>query len=132
MNIFDPIRKKFVVLTPEEWVRQNFIRYLNEEKNYPLSLMAPEAGMKVHRLQKRSDILVYNRNGKIAGLVECKAPEVKISTKAFDQILRYNIALEAQYLMVTNGLTHFCIRVGQPGGAPEVLNEIPEFSRLIS
>ena len=123
LHIFDPIRKKFVALTPEEWVRQNFIQYLIEEKKYPASLIAVETGLKYNRLKKRSDITVYDRNGNIWMIIECKAPEVKISQDTFDQVATYNMSHRkdagakglhqgqgalTKFLAVTNGLKHFC------------------------
>lgn len=108
--IFDALRKKFVVLTPEEWVRQNFIRYLIEEKKYPASLIAIESGLKYNRLSKRCDITVYNRKGEKYMLVECKAPEVKISQDTFNQVAAYNKGGNGntRFLAVTNGLKHYC------------------------
>ncbi|HUH51821.1 MAG TPA: type I restriction enzyme HsdR N-terminal domain-containing protein [Flavobacterium sp.] len=108
--IFDAIRKKFIILTPEEWVRQHVVRYLLEEKNYPLSLTNVEKVIKVNDLVKRYDIVVYNPDGSIFLLVECKAPHIKITQETFDQIARYNLALRAEYLMITNGINHYyCI-----------------------
>ncbi len=108
--IFDAIRKKFIILTPEEWVRQHVVRYLLEEKNYPVSLTNVEKTIKINDLIKRYDIVVYNSDGSIFLLVECKAPHVKITQETFDQIARYNLALKAEYLMVTNGINHYyCI-----------------------
>ena len=91
--IFDSIRKKFVVLTPEEWVRQNFIQYLIQEKNYPQNLMAVEKQIKVNQQQRRFDLLIYQRNGNPHLIAEFKAPNVKITQNAFDQVVRYNMAL---------------------------------------
>ncbi len=110
MQIFDLIRKKFVALTPEEWVRQNFIRYLIEEKKYPSSLIAVETGLTYNKLKKRCDITVHNRKGEAWMLIECKAPEVKISQETFNQVATYNMAGKntTLYLAVTNGLNHYC------------------------
>ena len=110
-QIFDTNRKKFVALTPEEWVRQNFTRYLVEEKQYPVSLISIEKGLLVERRNKRTDIVIYNRSGNPLVIVECKAPEVKITPDVFDQIVRYNISLNANYLVVTNGIEHFCCQL---------------------
>ena len=112
-QIFDGIRRKYVVLTPEEWVRQNFIQYLIFDKKYPASLMAVEKGLKVNTLQKRTDIVVYNNQGKPWMLIECKSPEVKIDQETFYQASRYNIKHQAEYLVLTNGLSHFCLRLKQ-------------------
>lgn len=105
--IFDIVRKKYVMLTPEEWVRQHIIHYLIEEKYYPISLIAVEKKVTVNKLTKRTDILVFNAKGNPHIIVECKAPSIKISQDTFDQIARYNLKLEANFLIVTNGLTHF-------------------------
>ena len=105
--IFDKIRKKYVVLTPEEWVRQNFVTYLLEEKKYPISLIAVEKQLTVNKLKKRFDILVFDKNANHNIIVECKSPKIKITQETFDQIARYNLALNAEYLIVTNGLSHY-------------------------
>lgn len=105
--VFDEIRKKFVVLTPEEWVRINTVQFLLKEKKYPKSLINVEKQLKLNNTVKRYDIVVFNTDGSIFLIVECKAPSVPINQLTFDQIARYNLALEAQYLMVTNGLEHF-------------------------
>ena len=105
--IFDNLRKKYMVLTPEEWVRQHFVQFLIEEKNYPPSLIAIEKQVLVNNLKKRSDILVFNKEGNPDIIVECKAPKIKITQTTFDQIARYNSTLNANFLVVTNGLNHF-------------------------
>ncbi|HRW62678.1 MAG TPA: type I restriction enzyme HsdR N-terminal domain-containing protein, partial [Bacteroidales bacterium] len=109
--IFDFIRKKYVILTPEEWVRQNFLKYLVEEKKYPASLIAVEKEFKLNNLSKRSDAVIYNKQGTPILIVECKAPEVKIGQNVFDQIARYNMVLNVKLLVVTNGLQHFCCKL---------------------
>ena len=108
VRIFDPIRKKLVALTPEEWVRQNFLAYMVRDKGYPASLIAVEASLQVARRQKRTDVVVYSKQHKPLLIVECKAPNVKIDEAVFQQIVRYNMALQVAYLVVTNGLQHFC------------------------
>lgn len=125
--IFDEIRKKFVVLTPEEWVRQNFIRFLTIDKKYPASLMAIEVGLKYNQLQKRADVLFYNKQGQPHLMVECKAPDVKISQETFHQIAAYNMAFKVNYLVVTNGLDHFCCRMDYTTNSYEFLQMIPDF-----
>jgi len=130
LQIFDSIRKKFVALTPEEWIRQNFARYLVEEKQYPVSLIAIEKGLLVERRTKRTDIVIYNRAGNPLVIVECKALEVKITPNVFDQIVRYNITLNANYLVVTNGLEHFCCQLSYDDNSYSFLKEIPEYSIL--
>ena len=97
--IFDQLRKKYVVLTPEEWVRQHFISYLLSEKKYPASLIAIEKEMKINGLKKRTDILIFNKQGLPYIIVECKAPSVPITQTTFDQIARYNLKLNASFLL---------------------------------
>ena len=128
--IFDPLRKKNVVLTPEEWVRQNFLQYLIIEKKYPASLIIVEMGLKLNKLSKRSDIVVYSNQGKPLLLVECKAPSVKITQKVFDQIARYNMSLQVNFLIVTNGLKHFCCNLNYASGSYSFLEEIPAYSDI--
>lgn len=106
--IFDGIRKKYVILTPEEWVRQHFIHYLIQDLHYPKSLFRIEGSLTYNKLQKRSDILVRNRAGKPWMLVECKSSVIKLTQKAFNQIAVYNMTVGAQYLAVTNGMVHYC------------------------
>ncbi|MHA7111812.1 type I restriction enzyme HsdR N-terminal domain-containing protein [Sunxiuqinia elliptica] len=128
--IFDEIRKKSLVLTPEEWVRQNFIRFMVEEKKYPASLLAIETGLKLNRNQFRADLLVYDRRGKPLLIVEFKAPSVKISQLAFDQITRYNMTFQVPYLIVSNGLSHYCCKVNPEEQTYAFLKEIPTFDQL--
>ena len=128
-RIFDPVRRKYVVLTPEEWVRQHFIVYLHLHLQYPKALIRVESGLQVNSLNKRSDILVHDREGKPWMLVECKAPEVKLDRKAFNQAAIYNMTIGARYVAVTNGLVHFCCETFGHGVAPEFLKEFPEFIR---
>ena len=125
--IFDTIRKKYLVLTPEEWVRQNFIQYLITEKKVPSSHFSIEKGIKVSNTQKRVDIAVFNKNREIEILVECKAPEIKITQKAFDQIARYNLTLKSKYLIVTNGLTHYYAKMDFDNEKYIFLEDIPEY-----
>ena|ERR1035437_432212 len=130
--ILDVIRRKYVILTPEEWVRQNFIQYLADEKQFPLSLMSVEKGFALHKLKRRYDILVYNRQALPFVLVECKAPDVKISNVTFDQIIRYNLSYKVEFLMVTNGLQHFCCKLNYEHNTHDFLKEIPHFNTLIA
>lgn len=129
LYIFDIIRKKNVVLTPEEWVRQHFIHYLIEEKNYPKSLVSVEKQLKFNNLVRRTDILIFNNLGLPLIIVECKAPNVKISQEAFDQIARYNLKLQAKYLIVTNGLQHFYCNMDHQKMKYNFLKEIPKYSK---
>ncbi len=128
--IFDPIRKKYLVLTPEEWVRQHLICYLMEEKKCPKGLIGIEKGLRVNKLFKRTDIVVFNRQGTPRLLVECKAPTVRITQAVFDQIARYNLALQVPYLLVSNGLQHYCCEVNFEARQINYLNEIPMYAAL--
>lgn len=126
--IFDFIRKKYVILTPEEWVRQNFLKYLVEEKKYPASLIFVEMEFKLNTLSKRCDAVVFNRNGEPKVIVECKASSVKIDKLVFEQIARYNMQLKVDYLIVTNGLKHFCCKIDFENQSYAFLKEIPDYS----
>lgn len=126
--IFDIVRKKYVVLTPEEWVRQHTVHYLISAKNYPISLIAIEKKVTVNKLTKRTDILVFNNQGNPHIIVECKAPSIKISQDSFDQIARYNLKLAADYLIVTNGLTHFYAVVDAENECYIFLETIPDYN----
>ena len=127
VSIFDEIRKKFIVLSPEEWVRQNVIQFLLQNKNYPKSYINVEKLIKVNGLSKRYDGIVFKPNGEIFLLIECKAPEVPISQDTFDQIARYNLELKAQYLMVTNGLNHYFCQMDFENEKYVFLKELPDF-----
>ncbi|WP_026451951.1 type I restriction enzyme HsdR N-terminal domain-containing protein [Aequorivita capsosiphonis] len=125
--IFDEIRKKFVVLTPEEWVRLHTVRFLLNEKKYPKSLINVEKQLKLNNTTKRYDIVVFNSDGSIFLIVECKAPSIKISQVTFDQIARYNLALESEFLMVTNGLEHYYCQMDFENERYNFLKEIPNY-----
>ena len=129
VRIFDSIRKKFVVLQPEEWVRQHVVNYLLEEKSYPKSLVNVEKQLVINDIKKRYDIVVFNSDGSIHILIECKAPKIKIDQTTFDQIARYNLELKADYLMVTNGLDHFYCKMDFTSEKYTFLRDIPDFSR---
>ena len=127
VSIFDVIRKKFIVLTSEEWVRQHVIHFLIEEKKYPKSLINVEKNIKFNGLVKRYDIVVFHPNGNINILVECKAPEIRISQQTFDQIARYNLTLKADFLMVTNGLLHFYCQINFEKQSYHFLENLPDY-----
>lgn len=129
-RIFDVIRKKYVALTPEEWVRQHIIRFLADEKNCPMGLMSVEQSLKLNGMERRADIVVNNRAGKPAMIVECKAPDVKISEETFAQISRYNITLQVEYLLVTNGMQHYCCQIDLREKTYHFLQEIPDFQQF--
>ncbi|MCQ2252416.1 MAG: type I restriction enzyme HsdR N-terminal domain-containing protein [Bacteroidales bacterium] len=118
------------MLTPEEWVRQNFVHYLIEHLGYPQSLMMTENGLKLFNTQKRSDIVVYNRNGEPLAVVECKATDVKITQETFNQVARYNINFKAPIIIVTNGLNHYSARYHINENRYEFLREIPRYQEI--
>jgi len=129
-EVFDTIRKKYVALTPEEEVRQRFILYLIHEKNYPASLISVEKGLKVNRMFKRFDAVVSDRKGNPAALIEFKSPKVSITQKVFDQISNYNLLLKVEYLIVSNGLKHYCCRINRKSGLFTFLEDIPDYDNL--
>jgi hypothetical protein len=124
--IFDGIRKKFVVLTPEEWVRQHLIHYLIHDLRYPRSLIKLEHTMQYNELAKRSDVVVFDRQGSVWMLIECKAPDIALSADVAKQIVTYNKVLDAQYLVVTNGMQLFCVDVTNP---EKWLSALPGYQR---
>lgn len=128
--IFDEIRRKFVVLQPEEWVRQHVICYLIQEKGYPISLINVEKELKINDISKRYDIVVFSKNGDILLTVECKAPQVQITQKTFDQIARYNLVLKSDFLMITNGLNHYFCTVDYVQKKYIFLKDLPAYSEI--
>ncbi len=128
--VFDVFRKRYVMFTPEEEVRQRFARYLIEEKEFPSALMLTEYTLMLNGMTRRCDILVHKPAGFPAVLVECKAPEVKIGQETFDQVARYNLVFKVKYLMVTNGLKHYCCYLDFETKKVEFMNEIPKYSDL--
>jgi type I site-specific restriction endonuclease len=129
-SIYDIARKKFIALTPEEWVRQHWIHYLNKELNYPISLMVIEAGLKVNSLQKRADIVIYNKLKQPYLIVECKAPEIALNNDVFNQIINYYSSIKAEILIVSNGLKHVCFKFNHEKKQTEFLKEIPAYQML--
>lgn len=127
ISVFDIIRKKYIIMTPEEHVRQQFLHFLIEEKKYPKSLFGIEKQLKIYKLTKRTDIVLYDNEGKISVIVECKSPKIAISQKTFDQIARYNMNFKAKYLIVTNGLNHYCCKPNYKNNSYEFLKEIPNY-----
>ena len=126
--IFDEIRKKFILLTPEEWVRQHCLHYLISEKNYPKSLINVEKELRINGLKKRYDIVIYNSNGDVHLVVECKAPHITINQETFNQVARYNMVLDATYVMVTNGLNHYYCQMDYQEKTYIFLKEIPVYN----
>jgi Type I restriction enzyme R protein N terminus (HSDR_N) len=129
--IFDEIRKIFVILQPEEWVRQHCIQFLIQNKNYPKSLINVEKQLKVNHLKKRYDIVVFNKDGSIGLIVECKSPTIAVNQDAFDQIARYNLTLNADYLMVTNGLNHYYCKMDFEAERYVFLHDLPSYKKSL-
>ena len=127
MQVFDVVRKRYLVLTAEEWVRQHFIHYLNSKKNYPLGLMGVEKMVKYNEQSTRADIVLYTNEGNPNMIVECKAPQVKITQDSFNQIAKYNFNLRVDFLLVTNGMQHFCCAMDYENKKITFLEEIPQF-----
>ncbi|WP_282032427.1 type I restriction enzyme HsdR N-terminal domain-containing protein [Winogradskyella eximia] len=127
VSIFDVIRKKFIILQPEEWVRQHCVHYLINDKNFPKSLINVEKELTINGLKKRYDIVIFNSDGSIFLIVECKSHNIKIDQTTFDQIARYNLVLNATYLMVTNGLNHYYCEMDMENERYSFLKTIPDY-----
>lgn len=132
LKVFDPLRKKYVVLTPEENVRQHFINWLINHRHYPVGLVANEVGIKLNNTSKRCDTIVFQSNGKPLMIVEYKAPHIHITQDVFEQIARYNMALKAEYLVVSNGINHYCCKIDYTNNSYQFIPEIPDYSDLIN
>lgn len=128
--IFDEIRKKHLVLTPEEWVRQHFIQHLLASKSFPSTLIQIEGGLSLNQTRKRSDILVYNNLGEKIMVIECKAPSVPITQSTFDQAARYNSVYKANWLAVTNGLNHYYAKIDHTNRKFLFFEELPDYRNL--
>ena len=129
-TIFDPVRRKYVALTPEEWVRQHFVNYLITHKGYPKELLANEVPLKLNGTSKRCDSVAYNRFLAPLMIVEYKAPTIEITSAVFDQIVRYNMVLHVRYLAVSNGISHFCCKIDYENLTYSFLEGIPEYKEL--
>ena len=130
LTLFDEIRKKHLVLTPEEWVRQHFVQFLINQKGYPKSLIKLEGGLKLLGRARRTDIVVFNTRGERILIIECKAPSVKISQKTFDQVARYNMVHRVAMLGVSNGLVHYYCSIDTNAKQYRFMEELPAFSEL--
>lgn len=128
--IFDVIRRRYVALTPEEWVRQHFTHFLLKEKGYPQGLLANEVQINLNGTRKRCDTVLYNRDLTARMIVEYKAPTVEITQAVFDQITRYNMVLKVDYLIVSNGLNHYCCRMDYANQNYVFLPGIPHYTEL--
>lgn len=128
-KVLDPYRKRYVKLTPEEYVRQMFLRYMTNQLNYPIGLTAVEHEVVINTLKQRADIVVYDREAKPLIIVECKAPHIEITQTVFNQALRYNTRLGVRYIVLTNGLNHYCAEISREGGKTKAkfMKEIPRW-----
>ena len=129
--ILDVIRRQYVALTPEEWVRQHFVHFLISEKGYPQSLMANEVQLKLNGMSRRCDTVAYDRTLRPRVIVEYKAPTVNITQQVFDQICRYNMVLQVDYLIVSNGLAHYCCKVDNTTHTYTFLKDIPSYEEVV-
>jgi len=130
LTLFDDIRKKHILLTPEEWVRQHFVQYLINQKGYPKSLIKLEGGLKLHGKARRTDIVVFNKEGERILLIECKAPSVSIDQKVFDQVARYNMVHKVALLAVSNGLQHYYCRINFESRDYIFIEELPNYGDI--
>ena len=128
--IFDPLRKKYIALTPEEWVRQHFVHLLTDYKGYPKGLLANEVQLNLNGTKKRCDTVLFNKDLSARMIVEYKAPHVEITQAVFDQITRYNMVLKVDYLIVSNGLRHYCCHIGYNTMRYTFLPDIPAYTDL--
>lgn len=131
-RIFDTLRKAYVALTPEEWVRQHFVHYLISAKDYPASLMANETAINLNNIKLRCDTVVYDKSLSPRAIIEYKAPSVSITKETFAQIARYNLVLKVDYLIVSNGLKHYCCKMDYAANSYTFLQEIPDYKTIIS
>ena len=129
-EVFDIIRRKYISFTPEEYVRQSFIHFLVDHKNFPPSLMAVEKALKVNNMTKRTDIVQYNKIGKAIIIIECKAPHIKIDENTFSQAAMYNMKMKVDYLIMTNGINHYCGKINYEKNSIVYLKDIPDFNSL--
>lgn len=130
LTLFDEIRKKHLIITPEEWVRQHFVQYLINQKKYPKTLIKLEGGLRLHGMAKRTDIVVFDKTGDKILMIECKAPAVNIDQKVFDQIARYNMTHKISLLAVSNGLKHYYCRIDFEKQAYKFIPELPAYYEL--
>ncbi|RPH31308.1 MAG: type I restriction enzyme HsdR N-terminal domain-containing protein [Bacteroidales bacterium] len=130
-QIFDEIRRKYVALIPEEWVRQHFINYLINDRGFPKGLIAVEHPLTINKVNHRADIIAFASDGKPLVVVECKAPEVAINQSVVQQVSRYNILLKAPILILTNGLVHYCVRINFENSSTSPLDSIPFYKDLL-
>lgn len=130
VEIYDSLRKKWLLLTPEEWVRQNFCHFLHRELGYPAGLMANEVSLKLNGTSRRCDTVVYDKALHPMMIIEYKAPEIQITKETFEQIGRYNLVLEVDYIVVSNGMHHYCCKLDKSSGSYHFLKGIPPYQEL--
>lgn len=130
VRVYDRLRKKDVVLTPEEFVRQHFVEWLLGKLGYPASMVANEIGIEVNGAKKRCDTVVFGRDGNPLMIIEYKAPNVSITQDTFDQIFRYNLKLRAKYLIVSNGIRHYCCVIDYENGTYNFIPKVPDYLSL--
>jgi len=128
--IFDSLRKKFIALTPEEWVRQHFVHFLTDYKGYPKGLLANEVQLNLNNTKKRCDTVLFNKDLSARMIIEYKAPHIEITQAVFDQITRYNMVLKVKYLIVSNGIRHYCCRIDYNNMQYTFLPDIPAYGEL--
>jgi len=128
--IFDPLRRKYVALTPEEWVRQHFTHFLTDHKGYPKGLLANEIQLDLNGTKKRCDTVLFNKDLSARMIVEYKAPHIAITQAVFDQITRYNMVLKVDYLIVSNGINHYCCKIDYQSMSYSFLPDIPSYTDL--
>lgn len=128
--VFDILRRRYVALTPEEWVRQHFVHFLISQKGYPQGCLGNEISLRVGDMPKRCDTVVYDEKAQPIAIIEYKAPTVTITQKVFDQTWRYNMPLRVPYIIISNGMRHFCCRIDYEKNACEFLSDIPTYSNL--
>jgi len=130
VRIFDIVRKKYVTLTPEEWVRQHVLHFLIGEKQVPTGLIGVESEIRLFHTRKRFDVAVFDHSGKAVLAVECKAPSIPVTQEVVDQLVRYNMILKVKFLMLTNGLTHLFCKIDQVSGNIKIIEDLPDYSNL--
>lgn len=130
IKVFDKLRGQYVALTPEEHVRQTFVSYMTGQLHYPASIMANEVSVKLNGLSRRCDTVVFHPDGRPLLIVEYKAPDITISQATFDQIVRYNMVLRAEYLVVSNGLNHYCCHIDYRSGTYQFIPSLPDYGHL--
>lgn len=131
LKVFDPLRKKYVALTPEEYVRQHFINYIVNHLHYPIGLTSNEVTINLNNTTKRCDTVVFKKDGTPLMIIEYKAPNIEIDQNVFDQIVRYNMVLHADYLVVSNGIQHYCCKINYNKNSFQFIPQIPTYEELL-